>query len=325
MTTQRIEISSKTIIFTVFFLLGLGFLWQIKDLIFSLLIAFIVAGALKPAVNYLERLKLPRILASILVYFLFIFVFFYIFTLIIPPLVSELISLFKNLPQIIKTTLPTLGTTFNFDFFSRNLPSITNQTFEFIKGLFGNAIFISSTLFFGFYFLSERNLSQKLLGNFFEEHEVNKITLIADRAQKRMSSWFWGEIILMLVVGTLTYIGLFAFNVKYALALAVLAGLLEVVPTIGPILSAVPAVLIGFSFSTILGFSMVALYFIVQQLENNLVVPMIMKKVTGLHPIVILISLIVGGKIAGIIGVLLAVPVTLLLETIIIEWHKMTR
>lgn len=325
MTTQRIEISSKTIVFTVFFLLGLGFLWQIKDLIFSLLIAFIISGALKPAVDFLEEKKLPRVLATIIIYFLFVFLFFYLFTLIIPPLVSELLSLFKNLPGIIKSTLPSLGSTFNFDFFTRNLPSITNQTFEFIKGLFGNAIFISSTLFFGFYLLSERNLSQKLLGNFFEENEVSRITLVANRAQKRMSSWFWGEIILMLVVGSLTYMGLAAFKIKYALALAVLAGLLEVIPNIGPILSAVPAVLIGLSTSPILGLSMVALYFIVQQLENNLVVPLIMKKVTGLHPIVILISLIIGGKIAGIIGVVLAVPVTLLLETVIIEWHKMTR
>jgi predicted PurR-regulated permease PerM len=325
MTTQRIEISSRTIVFTVFFLLGLGFLWQIRDLIFSLLIAFIISGALKPAVNFLESKKIPRVLATIVVYFFFVFVFFYLFTLIIPPLVTELVSLFKNLPGIIKSTLPSLGSTFNFDFFSRNLPSITNQTFEFIKGLFGNAIFISSTLFFGFYLLSERNLTHKLLGNFFEERELNRITMIMDRAQKRMSGWFWGEIILMLVVGSLTYVGLAAFKIKYALALAVLAGILEVIPNIGPILSAVPAVLIGLSTSPILGLSMVALYFIVQQLENNVVVPLIMKKVTGLHPIVILISLVIGSKLAGVIGVILAVPTTLLLETIIIEWNKMTR
>ncbi len=325
MSTQRIEISSKTIVFTVFFLLGLGFVWQIRDLIFSLIIAFIIAGALKPAVNYLEKLRIPRVLASIFIYFSFIFLFFYIFTLIIPPLASELIVLFKHLPQIIKTTLPIVSSTFNFDFFSRNLPGLTNQTFEFIKGLFGNVVFISSTVFFGFYFLSEKNLSLKLLGNFFDESEVNKITLVADRAQKRMSSWFWGEIILMLVVGGLTYIGLAAFKIKYALALAVLAGLLEVIPNIGPILSSVPAILIGLTHSPILGVSMAALYLLVQQLENNLVVPMVMKKVTGLHPIVILISLVIGGKIAGVIGVVLAVPVTLLLETIIIEWHRMTR
>ena len=105
----------------------------------------------------------------------------------------------------------------------------------------------------------------------------------------------------------------------------VLAGLLEVIPTLGPIISAIPAVLIGASQSPVSGLSMVALYFIVQQLENNLVVPLIMKKVTGLHPITILVALIIGGKLAGILGVILAVPTTLLLETVIVEWQRLSR
>jgi predicted PurR-regulated permease PerM len=163
------------------------------------------------------------------------------------------------------------------------------------------------------------------LGDLFEDIEVKKISLIAERAQKRMSSWFWGEVVLMFVVGILTYIGLTIFGIKYAFALAVLAGLLEVIPTMGPIISAVPAILIGLSQSPVLGISMVALYFVVQQLENNLVVPYIMKKVTGLHPITILIALVIGGKLAGVLGVILAVPTTLLLETVIVEWQRLSR
>lgn len=325
MTTQRIEISSRTIVFTVFFLLALGLLWQIKDLIFSLLIAFIIAGALRGVVDLLTRIRLPRMVASIAVYIFFVSGFFYIFTLIIPPLTGELTVLFKSLPQIVDVGLPSVGSYINFDFLSQNLPGLTNQTIEFIKGLFGNAIFITSTLFFGFYFLLEKNLAEKLLGDLFEDIEVKRIALIAERAQKRMSSWFWGEVALMFVVGILTYVGLTIFGIKYALALAVLAGLLEVIPTLGPIISAIPAVLIGASQSPVLGISMVILYFVVQQLENNLVVPFIMKKVTGLHPITILIALIIGGKLAGILGVILAVPTTLLLETVIVEWQKLSR
>ena len=325
MTTQRIEISSRTIVFTVFFLLALGLLWQIKDLIFSLLIAFIIAGALRPAVATLEAVKLPRLIASIVVYFLFLFAFFYIFTLIVPPLTGELTTLFKTLPQIASVGLPSVSSYINFDFLSQNLPGLTNQTIEFIKGLFGNAIFITSTLFFGFYFILEKNLAEKLLGDLFEDIEVKKIAHISERAQKRMSSWFWGEVALMFVVGILTYIGLTLFQIKYALALAVLAGLLEVIPTLWPIISAIPAVLIGASQSPVSGLSMVALYFIVQQLENNLVVPLIMKKVTGLHPITILVALIIGGKLAGILGVILAVPTTLLLETVIVAWQRLSR
>lgn len=323
MRPQKIEISSRTIIFTVLFLLGLGFLWQIQDLLFSLLIAFIIAGALKPAVAVLEKIRLPRFFAALIIYLLFLSTFFFIFTLIIPPLAGELVALFKSLPNIIATSFPHLNESLDFNFLSQNLPGLANQTVGFIKGVFSNAVFITSTIFFGFYLLAESNLTQKLFGNFFEDVEIKKIELISDRAQKRMSSWFWGEIILMVVVGSLTYLGLTVLGVKYALALAVLAGILEVIPNLGPIVSSIPAILIGASQSLFLGVSMAVLYFIVQQLENNLVVPYVMKKVTGLHPLTTLIALIIGGKLAGLLGLLLAVPTTILLETVLIEWHRM--
>ena len=112
---------------------------------------------------------------------------------------------------------------------------------------------------------------------------------------------------------------------KYALALAVLAGLLEVIPSLGPIASSIPAILIGLSYSPIMGLYSTILYLIVQQLENNLVVPIVMKKATGLHPIITLIAMVVGGKLAGIMGVLLAVPSTIFIETILIESQKFAR
>jgi len=123
----------------------------------------------------------------------------------------------------------------------------------------------------------------------------------------------------------MTYIGLNIIGMKYALALAVLAGLLEVIPSLGPIASSVPAILIGLSYSPVMGLYSTILYLIVQQLENNLVVPVVMKKATGLHPIITLIAMVIGGKLAGIMGVLLAVPSTIFIETILIESQKFAR
>jgi len=319
---QKIEISSKTIIFTVGFILLLGVIWLIKDLIFSLFIAFIIAGALRQPVDFLEKKKIPRSISSFIVYFIFVFIIFYLFILIIPPLSGEIIILFKSLPQIIIKVFPTLSSNFNLSFLSNNIPSLANQTINLIKTAFSNVIFVTSTLFFGFYFLLEKNLAQKLLGNFFDDMELNKINLISERAQKRMSGWFWGEIILMVVIGLLTYVGLSLMGVKYALALAVLSGLLEVIPNLGPIIATIPAFFIGLSQSNVSGLSIIALYFVVQQLENNLIVPIVMKKAVGLHPIITLIALIIGGKIAGIMGVILAVPTTIFIETVLIEWQK---
>jgi len=319
---QKIEVSSKTIIFTIGSVLLLGVVWLIKDLIFSLFIAFIIAGALHKPVDFLEKKGVHRSISAFIVYFLFIFSIFYLFFLIIPPLAGEIIILFKNLPNIITKVIPTLASNFNLNFLSNNIPSLANETINLIKNAFTNIIFVTSTLFFGFYFLLEKNFPQRLLGNFFDDIKLNKINLISERAQKRMSGWFWGEIILMIVVGLLTYIGLSLMGMKYALALAVLSGLLEVVPNLGPIVATIPAFLIGLSQSYVSGLSMIALYLTVQQLENNLIVPFVMKKAVGIHPIVTLIALIIGGKLAGIMGVILAIPTTIFLETILIEMNK---
>jgi predicted PurR-regulated permease PerM len=319
---QKVEISSKTIIFTVGFILLLSVVWLIKDLIFSLFIAFIIAGALRQPVNFLEKKKIPRSISAFVVYFIFVFIIFYLFALILPPLGREIITLSKNLPNIIIKVFPTLSSNFNLSFLSNNIPSLANETINFIKSAFSNVIFVSSTLFFGFYFILEKNIVYLLLGNFFDDVELSRISLISGRAQKRMSSWFWGEIFLMIVVGLLTYIGLSLLGIKYALALAVLSGLLEVIPNLGPIAATLPAFFIGLSQSYVTGLSMIALYFIVQQLENNLIVPIVMKKALGIHPIITLIALIIGGKLAGIMGVILAIPTTIFLETILIEVNR---
>src|SRR3990170_1522359 len=131
---QKIEISSKTIIFTVGFILMLGIVWLIKDLIFSLFIAFIIAGALRQPVDFLEKKKIPRSVSSIII-----------------------------------KVLPALSSNFNLGVFSNNIPSLANETISLIKTAFSNVVFITSTLFFGFYFLLEKNLAQRLLGNFFDD------------------------------------------------------------------------------------------------------------------------------------------------------------
>lgn len=316
----KIEISWKTIVFTVFFLLLLNFIWIIRDIVFSLFIAFIIMSALKPYVSFLERRKIPRIIATTFIYLVFVVGLFYTLFLILPPLIGESTLLFRDLPAIIQRANPKLTGYVNFQAISQFVPNIANQFFDIIKSLLSNAFFLITTLFFGFYFLLEENVIKKLLATFFEpeENQVTKTLEIFSRAEKRLNSWFWGEITLMTAVGLMTFIGLNLINMKFALALAVLAGLLEIVPNIGPILSAVPAILIGFSHSYLLGVSNLALYFIVQQIENNLIVPIVMKKVVGLNPIITLLALLIGGRIGGITGALLAIPITLFLETFLI-------
>lgn len=315
----KIEISHRTIIFTVIFLLLIRFLWIVRDLIFSLFIAFIIMSALKPMVTFLSKRKIPRTLAAIVVYFMFLGVFINGFSFIIPPFVKESGQLIVSLPVILENLSPRLTATLNLEAISQYLPELTGKAFSVARNIFSNAVFVISTLFFGFYFLLEESLIKNLLVRFVEEKQTTTVADIFTKAEKRMSRWFWGEILLMLVVGVLTYLGLSLIGIRYALPLAVLAGLLEVVPNLGPTIAAIPAVLIGLSQSYFLGFAALAVAFIVQQLENNMIVPYIMKKATGLNPIVTLIALIIGGRIGGILGVILAIPATLIFETLLIE------
>lgn len=319
-----IEISHRTIIFAVFFLLLLKFLWQIKNIIFSLIIAFIIMSALKPLVNFLTKLKLPRPLAVIIIYFLFILSIVLLFYVVIPPLTIEMGNLLRNLPYYLNQIVPDKNF-LNLSFFSQQGFQLTSGAFNIIKNLFSNIVFITSTLFFSIYFTLEENLIKKIFVNFLSLEKISYAEKIFSRVENRLKKWFWGELVLMSIIGIFSYIGLTIINFPYALPLAVLAGLLEVVPNIGPVLSTIPAAIIGLAISPIYFFAVIALYIIIQQAENNLIVPLVMKKAVNINPIITLFSLLVGGQIAGVTGVLLSVPVVIILETVLLEFVNLPK
>ena len=322
MGNGKIEISYKTIIFTVVFLLAIQFVWTVRDLLFALLIGFIFMSALRPHVNRLKKHGLPHGLAVVIVYLSFLLFFVALLLIIIPPIVNETFSFLRTLPTIIDQVSSQLSPWVPTSTLTSYIPNVTDQVVKVITGFFSNAFFIISTLFFGFYFLLDADVIERLTNRYIAELHAKRIIRVFKQAEERMSSWFWGEITLMSIVGALSFIGFSLVGIKYALPLAVLAGILEVVPTIGPLLATVPAFFVGISHSYLQGISALAISFVVQQLENNLIVPVVMKRAVGLSPVVTFIALIIGGKIGGVMGVLLAIPVFLFLETIVLELRK---
>jgi predicted PurR-regulated permease PerM len=315
----KVEISPKTIFLTIGTLLLMYVIWNLKELIYSIFIAFILMSALRSPVAWLHKKKIPRTAAVISVYLSFVFVFAFLFSLIIPPIVIESENFIKNIPALLKQINPDVYTSFNIDSFTQYIPTVTENFFKIATGVFSNAVFVISTLFFGFYLLLQEHELKAVFLRFFEEEKAHLIHATIEKAQKQMNAWFWGELTLMTVVGLMTFIGLNIIGMKYALALAVLAGMMEIIPNIGPVLSAVPAVLIGFAQSPLMGGAAIALYIVVQQLENNLIVPIIMKNAVGLNPIITLVALVVGGRVGGVLGVFLAIPAYLLIEVIMSE------
>ena len=121
------------------------------------------------------------------------------------------------------------------------------------------------------------------------------------------------------IIGLLSYIGLTVLGIPYALPLSLIAGVLEVIPVIGPIISAIPAILIAVVFSPFLGLGVAALYFVIQQLENHLIVPQVMKRAVGLNPLVVILAIAIGSKLLGLAGALLAVTLAVVGQIIVTE------
>ncbi len=320
--TQKIEISVKTIFFTISILLLFHIAWQIRDLFYALFLAFIFMSTFKPIVHYFAIRKVPRFVTIIGLFIVILSLLSLLFTFVIPPLLAESFVFLKNAPVLIVKTFPVLADYINFDSISTFLPNLTSNFVNVISGLLSNFIFVISTFVFTFYFLSEEFFLKKLLSMFLPPSQVNRIEHILSKAEQRMSAWLWGQVVLALVIGMMSYVGLSLLRVRFALPLAIIAGILEVAPIIGPIISAVPAFFVSASSSWLMGVSVIALYFLIQQIENNAVVPYVMKRAVGLHPIVTLIALTIGGKLGGFLGILLSIPLALFVESIMTEWRK---
>jgi len=323
MKIRKIEISPKTIVFTVCFLAAIFFFWQIRDILVMLFISFVLMQALDPLVCRLQRLKIPRILAVLITYILVLSVVSFCVAGIIPILVEQTTGLINSLPQITKNIKIFNDNSFfnenNIDFTSqlKVLETIPSNIVQ-IAFSVGSNIFATLMVFvITFYLLLEKKNFPKYGDNFFGEKGKIKFLKIMDNLEATLGSWVNAQLLLMLIIGLLSYFGYLTLGLKYAVPLAIIAGLLEAVPNIGPIIATVLASLIGLTVSPSIALFTLIFGILVQQLENNFIVPKIMSKTVGLNPIVTIILIIAGGKLAGVGGALLAIPFFLTIQAIV--------
>lgn len=319
---NSIDISTKSILRILLLPTILYVVWVNRDLVFALFIAFILMSALRPIVMHLHvRRKVPMQVAAILVIIVSTVSLGLLVGSIIPPMLSETIQFIERLPEIFRSINPSISQYIQIQQLSQYVPTLANQFVSIVGNVFSNTLLVFMTVFFSYYLLAnERTIDEGLIQNFFGRHfkadKIREILRILHAAQARLAAWFWGELILMLAVGVLSYIGFSWIGIKYALPLAVLAGVLEILPNLGPTITALIATFIGFGQSPVTGFAALAVSFVVQQLENYLLVPYIMKKVVGLNPIVTILVVILGMRFGGPLGALLAIPTYVLAESI---------
>lgn len=319
--TKKIEISHKTIIFTVLFLIFLWFLYFIRDIIFQFFLALLIASILNPFVTKLSKYKIPRVASVLVSYLLLLLIIGFVVAAIVPTLVEQTTSFISHLPLIMKNIgISAYVSEQLTQQVMVELGSIPVRVARLTLSLFSNVLSVVAVLVFAFYLLSERQKLEENLGVLIGEKKMQEVVGILNMMETKLGGWARGQLTLMLIVGLFNYIGLKLLGIPFSLPLAVLAGLLEIIPIIGPTLGAAPAVLIGFGISPLLGLSVAALAFLVQQLENYIFVPKVMQKHTGLDPVIILLSLSIGFRLAGIIGILVAIPIYIIIQTIIKEY-----
>ncbi len=317
---QKIEISQRTIIFTVFFLVGLFFLFEIRYIVLFLFVALIFMSAFSPLVDRLEKYRIPRGLSTIVLYILiWAFISFSVASLV-PPLVEQSARFVARLPQDIERL--SQGR-FDVSMLVPQLSAVPQNLFKIIVGAFNNVVSLFTLMVIVYYLILERkNLHRYLLFLFGNNDREARAEAFINKLEKKLGGWVRGQLLLMLFVGILSYVGLVFLGVEFAIPLAFLAGILEIVPSIGPTLSAVPAILVALGSSPVLALAVGALYFVIQQVENNFLVPRVMSKAVGLSPLIVIIALLIGLKLAGIAGAILAIPTVLLLEIIASDFKK---
>lgn len=315
---MKIEVSIKTVLFAIAFLAGLWLIGQILDIIFLLFIAFLLMTAIYPLVIFMERFRIPRALGILLVYTVVFGFFGASLVSAIPALVAQSANLIEELPIFIAKILPY----WNIDIssFTQQIAPFGESLVKVTLGVFSNIFAVVTVLVFTFYFLMERRHADDILTSIFGPDVSGRVLIVLRQVERRLGSWVRGELLLMTIVGLCSYIGLTILHVEFALPLAILAGLLEVIPMIGPTISAIPAILVALATSPFLALSVIALYVVVQQLENNLLVPIIMKKSVGFAPIVTILVLMIGGRLAGATGAILSVPIALVIQEVVSDF-----
>lgn len=335
---MSIHITSGSIIKTILFVLLVALLWYIRDIVVILLTSVVIASAVEPGINVLRRQGLSRIFAVITLYLFVAVVFFGILFIFIPPVLNDAASFLEQLPTTLSSLDLTTAThgllswgdvtqqvsSANFlQEISATLGGSTQGVVWTLSAFFGGALSFVLIVVFSFYFsMQETGVDDFLRVVTPKEHEAYVLHLWK-RSQEKIGKWMQGQLILAVIVGVLIYLGLLILGVNDALFLAVIAGIFELIPVFGQIMAAIPAVAVGFASGGVTEAILVAgLFLVVQQFEANLIYPVVVKKVVGVPPLLVILALLVGFKLFGFLGVLLSVPIAGAIQELVADIDK---
>lgn len=339
--TINISVTPGSIIKIIFILLIAYFAFVLRDLILVILTSVVIASAVEPITKRLMVWKFPRPLAVVSIYLIAIGLIGFLLASFLPPLVRDTTEILHTVPQYIETISSSdinqfPGISLIVDQFNNSIQNsslfeqITSYTGKATIGfvatasaIFGGLFSLMLIIVISFYLAVQENGIENFLRLVVPLNKEKYVIDLWKRSQRKIGLWMQGQLLLGIIVGVLTFLGLSILGVKNAFFLAVLAGVFELIPIFGPILSAIPAVGValiqdGFVFSLFV----LGLFVIIQQFENHLIHPLVVRKIVGIPALLAILALIIGSQIAGFLGLLISVPIAAALMEYLSDLEK---
>jgi predicted PurR-regulated permease PerM len=312
-------------------------LYKLVGVLEVLALALLIALILDPAVNFLVRLRLPRLLALLVVLAGVVVGLSLLGYIVLPVVLTQGEDFLAQAPGVVRSTqqyvqdlgesYPSLGGsasgTANFDL-TAAIQEVIQRVGELWRittrgaGLFLQAI---AAVVMALYMVSNpRPLVNGVLA-LFPPHRRERVEEILMLIRERVSGWIIGQMAAMVLVATLTWIGLSALGIEYAFTFAVITGALEIVPFFGPILSAVPPTLVAFADSPTKALVVIVIYVAIHQIEAHVISPMVMARSVQLHPAMVILAVLAMGDLLGFAGVILAVPIAAVVTVLLDELY----
>ncbi|MCX6787443.1 MAG: AI-2E family transporter [Candidatus Kaiserbacteria bacterium] len=342
----RISITSGTIITALAIIAGAYVLWILRDLVLLVLAAIVIASAIEPWIIFFIRRHIPRFVSALLVYVLVFGSLFSLLYFFFPPIIADAANFLSALPRY----LDTLNASDSFSNITNATNLISSQgggiqsmlntllslqsvfsatsggVFQLITTFFGGIFSLLLVIVLSFYFALQDtgvdDFLRLIMPVKYEDYSVD----LWKRSQKKIGLWMQGQILLSVIVGVLVYLGLLIIGIPYALLLSVFTALAEIIPIFGSLTSGLVAVIVGFSNGGVaLAAIVLGLYIIVNQFESNLIYPLIVRKIVGIPPLLVIVGLIAGFTLAGFLGALLSVPMAAVALEFISDFDKRKR
>jgi predicted PurR-regulated permease PerM len=312
-----LDISWGTILKIFIATLCFYIIYQIRDILVWFIFALIISVLFNPAIDFLQKRKIPRVISTIFVYvgiFGIISLLIYAAT---PLFISEIQYFSQILPQYFEKISPFLrglgiqafeNIESFISFLGKTLESmaanIFNTIFVIFGGIFSTIFVLTMAIFLS---LEEKPIERTISLFFPRKYEVYAFSLWS-RCQRKVSGWFLSRILGCLFVGLLSYLTFLLFNTRYPFSLGLLAGALNFVPIVGPLITGILIFLIVSLENFLRAIFVLIIFILIQQIENNILLPVLTKKFLGLPPVLVLMALAIGGTLWGFLGAILAIP-----------------